>query len=189
MSRLLILSFVVFLCAAVAHAQDGDIRAIAVQYSHLSGAGEGLNGWQSEVSWNREPGDTDRFAKLGTFGFDASVSQHFGHSTRSSLDSASLTVQRTTVLGGFRLFPYLPWIPAYVRAVAGVSHRMDNATDEAGIRGHHTTSPVVGAGAGIVLPIGGHVVIRPIQFDYLRFVGDGAHPYGIRLATGVSYVW
>jgi hypothetical protein len=189
----------VFVCLHVAHVSaqgpppnNDRIRAIAFQYSHLSAGGDHLNGWQAEYSWHY-PARSGVFGLPSIVGFDAGVSQLYGARVHAAnplpFGQDDPSVRRTTFLAGAHIFPILP-IPVYFRALAGYSHRTESFVDASGRRASQSSdSPVVGAGAGLTIPVQKRLAVRVIQIDYLRFTNDRDTKNGLRVSTGFSIVW
>jgi hypothetical protein len=189
----------VFVCLHVAHVSaqgpppnNDRIRAIAFQYSHLSAGGDHLNGWQAEYSWHY-PARSGVFGLPSIVGFDAGVSQLYGARDHAAnplpFGQDDPSVRRTTFLAGAHIFPILP-IPVYFRALAGYSHRTESFVDASGRRASQSSdSPVVGAGAGLTIPVQKRLAVRVIQIDYLRFTNDRDTKNGLRVSTGFSIVW
>jgi hypothetical protein len=196
MRRLWLSTVFVCLHAALVSAQGpplnkDHIQAIAFQYSHLSVGGDHLDGWQTEYSWNR-PSRAGTFGLPSIVGFDTSFSQHYGSHDRVDplpFGQDDPTVRRTTFLAGAHIFPIVP-IPVYLRALVGYSRRTESFVDASGQHvSRSSDSPVVGAGAGLTIPVRKRLAIRVIQIDYLRFTNDRDVKNGLRISTGVSIVW
>ena len=174
-----------FVCALATTAGAQDARQAVVSYSYLRNGGTGMHGWKADGGVDFVGVSAFGDGGWAALGLDVSVSNHTG---RADGPGAS-DVRRTSVLAGLRLTGD-GLFPGYLRAGLGMSQR---AFDEAGADGvrvrRSRLSPVVQAGGGVWLPLGRHVVLRPVQVDYQLFPTDPRARHGVQVSTGIGIGW